>query len=141
MTSEEWKELGLPSDEELKEREDRFIKMEDNGIADTQKYFDRIHDKLFNLNNILIASYFALIAFRNDTPNWILLIPVINTLILLNIDYRMMVRARIQANIRNASQKEIQKYGSIQINTNLHSLVSIYSTIAVVLVFCYFLVA
>lgn len=139
MTDEDWKALGMSTDEELEESFRKIKKMEEDGVSDTQKYFDRIHDKLFNLNNILIASYFALIAFRKDTPNWILFVPIVNTLILLNIDYRMMVRARIQATIGNADEIVRKRYGKIQQGTNIYSLFSIWSTIFVVLIFCYFL--
>lgn len=41
-------------DEELAEIPRRFEKMEQDGKRDILKYFDRIHDKLFTFNNILI---------------------------------------------------------------------------------------
>ena len=63
MTDEECRELGIVSEQELKEMDQRLERMEETGIADTQKYFDRMHDKVFGLNNLLIAAYFALIAF------------------------------------------------------------------------------
>jgi len=51
MTDEECKELGIMTDQELKEIDQRFERLEEHGIADTQKYFDRMHDKVFGLNN------------------------------------------------------------------------------------------
>ncbi|MCL7987742.1 hypothetical protein M8998_07310 [Sphingobacterium sp. lm-10] len=139
MTDDEWKELGLPTDKEMEKSELFFEKLEDTGVADTQKYFDRMHDKVFSMNNILIAAYFALIAIRNDIPNWILIIPVANSIMLLNIDYRMLKRSRLQSRITTVPRTEIDRYGRMQINTNWYSLLSIYSTIAVVLLFGYFL--
>ena len=139
MTDDEWRELGISTDEEIKERENYFKKLEDDGIIDTQKYFDRIHDKLFNFNNILIAAYFALIAIQKNVPEWIFIVPILNSLLLLNIDYRMLKRARIQSRITEVSGKKREKYGSIQTVTNLYSLISIYSTIIVLLIFGYFL--
>jgi hypothetical protein len=141
MTDEECRELGIMTEKELKEMDQRWEKLEENGIADTQKYFDRMHDKVFSLNNLLIAAYLALIAFRKDIPSWILVIPAINSVLLLYIDYRMLLRARLQANITNVSGKDRDRYGSIQTGTNLYSLLSIYSTIAVLIVFGYFLLS
>lgn len=141
MTDEECRELGIMTDQELKERDQRWERIEENGIADTQKYFDRMHDKVFSLNNLLIAAYFALIAIRKDVPSWSLVIPTFNSILLLYIDYRMLLRARIQANITNVDPKIRERYGSVQNNTNLYSLLSIYSTVVVVMVFGYFLLS
>ncbi|MFD2584240.1 hypothetical protein ACFSR6_17175 [Pedobacter vanadiisoli] len=90
----------------------RFERTEESGIADTQKYFDRIHDKLFSSNSLLIGGYFALIAIRKDVPNWRIIVPLINSGFLLLIDYRMMVKARIQASITtvDGKQREVRNY-------------------------------
>ena len=141
MTDEQYRELGIMTDQELNEMMQRMERMEENGIADTQKYFDRMHDKVFSLNNLLIAAYFALIAFRKDVPSWSLIVPTINSILLLYIDYRMLLRARIQAKITQIPGNQIERYASIQTNTNLYSLLSIFSTIAVMVVFGYFLLA
>ena len=141
MTDEECRELGIMTDQELKEMDQRFERLEETGIADTQKYFDRMHDKVFSLNNLLIAAYFALIAFRKDVPSWSLVLPTLNCVLLLYVDYRMLLRARLQANITKVSGEERERYGSIQEGTNLYSLVSIYLTIVVLLSFGYFLLS
>ena len=141
MTDEECRALGIMTEQELKEMDERFERIEETGIADTQKYFDRMHDKVFSLNNLLIAAYFALIAFRKDVPSWSLIIPSVNSVLLLYIDYRMLLRARLQANITKISGANQTRYGTIQTGTNLYSLLSIYSTIAVLLVFGYFLLS
>ena len=141
MTDEECRELGIMTEQELKEMDQRFERLEESGIADTQKYFDRMHDKVFSLNNLLIAAYLALIAFRKDVPSWSLVVPSINSILLLYIDYRMLLRVRIQSNITNVDGKGRERYGSIQTATNLYSLISIYSTIAVLIVFGYFLLS
>lgn len=141
MTDEQCRELGIMTDQELKEMQQRSERMEEQGIVDTQKYFDRMHDKVFGLNNFMIAAYFALIAFRKDVPSWSFIIPTLNTLLLLYIDYRMLLRARLQANITKISGKDRDRYGSIQTATNLLSLLSIYSTIAILVVFGFFLLS
>lgn len=141
MTDEECKSIGLMTESELKEMNQRFERMEEAGIADTQKYFDRMHDKVFSLNNLLMAAYFALIAIRKDVPSWSLVVPALNSILLLYTDYRMLQRARLQANITSLEEGGRNRYGRIQNGTNLYSLLSIYSTIAVVLIFGYFLLA
>lgn len=139
MTDEECRKLGIMTQKEMDDMNKRLERTEESGIADTQKYFDRIHDKLFSLNSLLIAGYFALIAVRKDVPSWSIIVPLINSGFILLIDYRMMVRARIQASITTADEKQRNKYGTIIHNTNLFSLLSIYSTIAVVVLFVYFI--
>ncbi|PVH26309.1 hypothetical protein [Sphingobacterium corticibacter] len=139
MTDDDWRELGLPTDEEIEENHNFFKRMEESGIVDTQKYFDRIHDKVFSLNNILIAAYFALIAFRKDIPDWIFVIPIANSLMLLNIDYRMLARARTQSKITEIPGTDVEKFNRLLYKTNLYSLLSIWSTIMVTLLFAYFL--
>ncbi|MES2427106.1 MAG: hypothetical protein V4560_09035 [Bacteroidota bacterium] len=141
MTDEECRELGIMTEQELKEMNQRWERIEENGIADTQKYFDRMHDKVFSLNNFLLAGFIALIAFKKDVPSWILVIPAVNSVLLLYIDYRMLLRARLQANITKVGEKDRDLYGSIQTGTNLYSLLSIYSTITVLIVFGYFLLS
>lgn len=37
---------------------------EKQGSRDILRYYDRIHDKLFSFNNMLIAGYFVIIAVR-----------------------------------------------------------------------------
>ncbi|GAA3976577.1 hypothetical protein GCM10022210_29180 [Mucilaginibacter dorajii] len=129
------------TEQELKDMDLRWERIEESGIADTQKYFDRMHDKVFSLNNLLIAAYFALIAIRKDVPNWSLVIPSLNSVLLLYVDYRMLVRARIQGNITKVDAETREKYGSLQTGTNLYSLLSIFSTLAVLLIFGYFLLS
>lgn len=40
------------TDQEIIDMNLKFERMEEVCIADTQKYFDRIHDKLFSLNSL-----------------------------------------------------------------------------------------
>jgi nitrogen fixation/metabolism regulation signal transduction histidine kinase len=139
MTDEECRELGIMTDQELRDMDLRYERMEETGIADTQKYFDRMHDKLFSLNSLLVAGYFALIAIRKDVPGWSIVIPTINSVLLLYIDYRMMIRGRLQAVITNVNGEGRDRYGAIMRKTNLYSLLSIFSTIIVLIFFGYFL--
>ena len=45
------------NDEELEEIDKNFKKTEEDGVKNILRYFDRIHDKLFTFNNIMIAGY------------------------------------------------------------------------------------
>lgn len=139
MTDDEWKELGLPTDQELKDRDQRLERQEEAAIVETKKYFDRMHDKLFAFNNLLFAGYFGLIAVWKDVPNWIISIPTINSILLFYIDYRMLVWSRIEADIRIASEEARRKFGTMISKTNLYSLFSIYTTLAVVIAFVIFI--
>lgn len=141
MTDEECTELGIMTEKEMDEMDKRFERIEESGIADTQKYFDRIHDKLFALNSLLIAGYFAVIAIMKNVPSWSIIVPLINSGILLLIDYRMMVRATIQSSITTVDGKKRERYGAIIHTTNRFSLFSIFSTITVIVVFVYFILA
>ncbi|WP_320973886.1 hypothetical protein [Dysgonomonas capnocytophagoides] len=125
-------------DDRLSNYEKESAEMEKEGIRDTARYFDRIHDKLFTFNNMLIVSYFVLIALPNGkTSPWYILIPVLNMLYLTFIDYRMMIRARFQSVIRNKNAQEINKSTSYMDKTNSHSLRAIFITVLVSVIFFY----
>ncbi|WP_345948544.1 hypothetical protein ABDD95_17015 [Mucilaginibacter sp. PAMB04274] len=117
----------------------RMAKMEEEGTADIVKYFDRIHDKLFDLNNILIAGYFALVAINQQVSKGIIFVPVANLLFLIYVDYRMMEKSRLQSQITKVSAADRERYGRMINNTNLYSLLVIATTLTVTLVLIYVL--
>jgi hypothetical protein len=51
------KALGIMTDKELDEIDKIFRKTEEEGVKNILKYFDRIHDKLFTFNNVLIPPF------------------------------------------------------------------------------------
>ena len=68
---------------------------EKQGSRDILRYYDRIHDKLFSFNNMLIAGYFVIIAMPNSqTSPWWILLPIFNMLNLVFVDYEMMQKSR-----------------------------------------------
>ncbi|MNV68507.1 hypothetical protein D3C71_1613650 [compost metagenome] len=67
MTDEECRELGIMTDTERQQLDQRLDAIQIVGLSDLVKYFDRINDKLFQLNNMIIAGYFALIVIRPNT--------------------------------------------------------------------------
>lgn len=128
---------GLMKTEELSQMDDRFKKTEEDAVKNILKYFDRIHDKLFTFNNILIAGYFALSKINNLMPVASILIPIANLALLLFIEYRMMEKSRFEATITQKPIKQINKHGRTIQNTNLYSLLTIATTLIVTIIFLY----
>ena len=121
------------TDEELKEIDDNFKRIEKEGNLFILRYFDRIHDKLFTFNNILIVGYFALSKLSNSISMFNILIPFINLGILIFIEYRMMEKSIFESKIK--TKNDIDKYGGKINKTNLFSLLSIFTTLIVTLIF------
>jgi len=133
----DWEEHGLMTDKELDEIDGNLKRSEIEGVQNILKYFDRIHDKLFTFNNILIGGYFALSQIYDSFSIYGIIVPLINLAILLFIEYRMMEKSRFEADVRKKTSEEIKKHG-ISINkTNLYSLLAILTTTIVVGIFIY----
>lgn len=62
----------------MAEIETRMTKSKEEGLKNTLKHFERIHDKLFSLNSIFIAVFFALIKISDNISTLTILIPIIN---------------------------------------------------------------
>lgn len=105
-----------------------FESVEDEGRKGVFKYLDRIHDKLFNLNNLVIATYVALLGFKKIEGTWFLIIPVLNLIYLLYVDYSFADVSRMEARIRNHSRKTID---SAYKNITRNSMFSLISTIVI----------
>lgn len=73
---------------------------EKDGMVNISKYFDRINDKLSSYNNLLVAVYFALTQFNPQTSKFILLVPILNMIVLIAVDYYMMEYNRKLSNIK-----------------------------------------
>lgn len=87
------------SDEELAEIDANFKKHEEEGAKNILKYFDRIHDKLFNYNNILIAGFFTLSKIDDSVSVKTIFIPIANLIFLIYVEYRMMEKSRFESRI------------------------------------------
>ncbi|MFT5647280.1 MAG: hypothetical protein ACI976_001970 [Aureispira sp.] len=112
-----------------------FEDIEKDGFKNIVKYFDRIHDKLFSFNNIMIGGYFFLASFEKSISFSSIIFPLINMLILIFIDYRMMERSRVESKIMSIPQKEHKAHNKSIDKTNLYSLFTIISTLVVIGVF------
>ncbi|MBI1779934.1 MAG: hypothetical protein HYR66_00970 [Sphingobacteriales bacterium] len=125
------KKYGLLTDEDLRRIDERMRKTEDEGLKNLLKHFDRIHDKLFTFNNILIGGYFALSKFTNSLSIWYILIPISNLAFLIYIEYRMVQKSKFESEITHKTKKEIDEWGKSINTTNLYSILSIFTTLAV----------
>jgi hypothetical protein len=119
----------------------RWKKTEEEGLKNLLKHFDRLHDKLFTFNNILIAGYFALAKLENNISVFTILIPITNLIILLFVEYRMMQKCRFEAQITTRPMSEIQKWGKGVSITNLYSLLTMISTSMVTIMFLKYLLS
>ena len=132
MTNEEIEESLKEADEMI----NNFKEQEKQGLRDILRYYDRIHDKLFSFNNMLIAGYFVIIAMPNSQTNpWWILLPIFNMLNLVFVDYEMMEKSRFESAIMSKSQKGIQNHGKRISKTTWRSLFTIISTLIVTFVF------
>lgn len=132
-----WKEQGMMSDNELDEIDENLRRAEQEGVRNILKYFDRIHDKLFTFNNIIIASYLALSKIFNSISIYGIIFPFVNMGFLLFIEYRMMEKSRFESNVRTKTPEEIKKHGLSLDITNIYSLLIIFSTLLVIGIFVY----
>ena len=137
----EWESHGLMSDEELARIDENFRKTEEDGLKNILKYFDRIHDKLFTFNNILIAGFFALSKLDNSVSVKTIFIPIVNLIFLIYIEYRMMEKSRYESEITKKPMREINKHGKSIDRTNIYSLLTIATTLIVTGFFLFYLVA
>ena len=127
-------------EETFKEIEKTMASMEKkayDGTRDILKYFDRIHDKLFTFNNIMIVGFFTLSKLKNNVPIELIFVPLINLVILIYIEYKMMQKSRFEARILDVNFEEIPKLGNMISKTNSYSLLSIFSTFVVNLFFIF----
>lgn len=125
------------SEEELKRIDERMEKREYDGVRDILKYFDRIHDKLFTFNNILIVGFFTISRIKNGIPIELILFPICNLGFLIFIEYRMMEKSRFDSAVMEKTVNEIEKYGRKISLTNTYSLFSIFTTTAITIFFIY----
>ena len=79
-----------------------------------QNTFDRVHDKIFNFNNILIGAFLVLGTFPNETPHvklWTIIFPIFNMAFMIYIDIKQMEIHRYAAGEQEWNNTEREKYG------------------------------
>jgi hypothetical protein len=128
------------SDKENEEIYQRMRKTEEEGLKNILKYFDRIHDKLFTFNNILIAGFFALSKIDNSISVKTIFIPIANLMVIIYVEYRMMEKSRYESEIMQKQMEEFEKHGKNINKTNIYSLLTIVTTFIVTTFFLYYLI-
>lgn len=137
MTNQDDEILKFLDEKEDKERDDRFKWHEQEGLKNLLKHFDRIHDKLFTINNILIGGYLVLAKFEAEVPLWTILIPFVNLSFLIIIEWLMLSKSKFESQLRKKSQLEIHKWGKGISDINLYSLLMVLTTSGVTGYFLY----
>jgi|SRR5690625_420581 len=129
----------METDNLSKESERLFQKSDDRveySIKEIQNSFNRLHDKLFRLNNILIGVYLVLSTYPCENPKlklWSVLFPLINLVYFIWLEYRQMEIHRFASNEQNWTKVEREEYGKKISSQNILSLLSIISTVIVLL--------
>lgn len=93
------------------DKSDRRVEHATNQIQNT---FDRVHDKIFNFNNILIGAFLVLGTFPNETPHvklWTIIFPIFNMAFMIYIDIKQMEIHRYAAGEQEWNNTEREKYG------------------------------
>ncbi len=127
------------SDKEQERIEKNFTRTEEDGLKNILKHFDRIHDKLFVFNNILIGGFFALSKIENNISIKSIIIPILNLCFLVFIEYEMMEKSRFEASIKTQPFDKYDSHARRISRTNWYSLLSIFTTLIVTGFFLYFL--
>lgn len=130
-------DVRISSDEMMAEGDKLIEKAEREGEDASKKIqstFDRIHDKLFNFNNMLIAAFLGLSKFPSEKPIlslWMAILPIANLIYLMFLEYWQMeiyrhVSMRMEWDLD--LNKDVKKYGNMISRQNLRSLLSILTT-------------
>ncbi|CAM1342210.1 hypothetical protein [Tenacibaculum amylolyticum] len=113
---------------------DKAKKEADEATKKIQSTFDRIHDKLFNFNNMLIAAFLGLSKFPTETPIlslWMAILPILNLIYLMFMEYSQMEIYRHAAKRMEWSldvNLDVRKYGNMIRKQTRRSLFSIFTT-------------
>ncbi|WP_299112849.1 hypothetical protein [uncultured Winogradskyella sp.] len=106
----------------------------DEAAKKIQSSFDRIHDKLFTINSILIASYVGLSKFPTEKPIfslWMALLPILNIFYLVLLEkYQMEIYRHASQRMNWNLSTDVDKYGKKINRQNLRSLLAIITTLA-----------
>ncbi|KAA1241557.1 hypothetical protein [Aquimarina sp. RZ0] len=97
-----------------------------------QSTFDRIHDKMFTFNNMLIAAFLGLSKFPSDEPIfslWAAILPIINLIYLMLLEkWQMEIYRHAAKRMDWNFTTDVEKYEIMINKQNLRSLLSIITT-------------
>lgn len=124
----ETEKLFSESDKLISKAESRV----ENSQNQIQNTFDRIHDKVFNFNNILIGVYLVLATFPDKSPIlrlWIAIFPIMNLIYLVFIDIRQMEIHRFTSRELEWTEDEREEYGKKISKQTYLSLIALITSI------------
>lgn len=125
-------EITSESKELLKKIDNRV----ENSLNQIQFSFDKIHDRLFNFNSVMIATFLVLGTFPTEAPFiklWTSAFPIANLLFLIFIEWRQMEIHRFASKEFDWTETDRVKYGKLISTQSLISLLSIITTIAILI--------
>ena len=122
------------------EFEKKIEKIKEDAVKNILSHFNRINDKLFTFNNILIGGYFALSRIEDDINIKVILVPLLNLIFLIFLEYLMMEKSRKEASVDELGLDEFVFFAkNKETRTTLFSLLAIISTLSVFGYFVYLL--
>lgn len=93
-----------------------------------QVTFDRIHDKLFTINSILIALFVGFAKFPQENPLislWLIILPIGNVFYLVFLEIsQMSIFRHVSQRMNWNSSTDVDKYGKMIQRQNLKSLLA-----------------
>ena len=104
------KELFTESEELFK----RFDNRVEYAMHQIQNTLDRIHDKVFNFNNILIGAFLVLGTYPNNDPKlelWTIVFPILTMAFMIYLDIKQMGIHRFASNEQEWKGSEAKQYG------------------------------
>jgi len=126
---------------EVEEFEKKIDKIKEDAVKNILSHFNRINDKLFTFNNILIGGYFAISRIYDGINIKIIMIPLINLIFLIFLEYLMMEKSRKEASVDELGLDEFIKFSeNKETRPTLFSLLAIISTLIVFGYFVYLLI-
>ncbi len=125
---------------DVAEFEKKIDKIKEDAVKNILSHFNRINDKLFTFNNILIGGYFALSRIEVDINIKVIMVPLLNLIFLIFLEYLMMEKSRKEAGVDELGLDEFVRFAeNKETKTTLFSLLAIISTLSVFGYFVYLL--
>jgi len=125
-------EMTADSDSLIKKTETRA----ENALNKLGLSFDRLHDKLFMLNNVMIVAFLGFSKFPSDSPIFGLLtafIPILNLIFLIILEKMQMEIYRHESLQMEWDDQGRERFGIMIRNQNLRSLLGIITTIGILI--------